>query len=289
MSETITPTDFLEHIARQIGVPAGGAVTPAAADAFKQALERANEYRGNPEPLVDALAMAAESGSQPLFCAMMAYVHYHGAFVSNFEYRPEGIAAGWSWLKRGGDPGPAQPEVLVVKAFLEIHGRQTDEAARTLERVKELDPLNYYALTARMDHARATGQHRLVEETYRDALNIALTSTRRAYLHHRMGRYALNHNRYADALAAYQELAKLTPADPWMWHNMSIIYGERGQYEEAARCNAMALRLMDFPAARQTQRWIKQRLAELRRSRLRKLGGWAAALAVVIVLLAAIF
>ncbi|MBA3469549.1 MAG: hypothetical protein H0T53_07880, partial [Herpetosiphonaceae bacterium] len=133
-----------------------------------------------------------------------------------------------------------------------------DAAKRTLDSVQQLDPVSYYALTALLDYACITRQFGLVVETYRQALKLAMTSTRRAYLHHRMGRYALTLG-YPDAsIAAYQELAKITPDDPWMWHNMSIIYFEKKQFREALHCNTTALKIMEFGAAYTVQRQLKQ-------------------------------
>jgi len=201
-----------------------------------------------------------------------------GAYVQGSTYDQAGIKAGWGWLTRAGDPGPARPELLVIKAFLEIHSIQIDAAKRTLDTAQQLDPVSYYALTALLDYAMVAKQFPLVVETYRKALTLALTSTRRAYLHHRMGRYGLRFKEYDVSIAAYQELAKLTPDDPWMWHNMSIIYSDKEQFRAAARCNAIALRLMEFQAARDVQRWLRHQRRQQRARLIRIAVGALAAL-----------
>ena len=86
--------------------------------------------------------------------------------------------------------------------------------------------------------------------TYEQALPLAKSITRRAYLQNRVGRYYLMFRKFDKSLEVYRELAKLTPADPWMWHNMSIIYMTKKKLIAAWRCNKMALQIMDFENAR---------------------------------------
>ena len=83
--------------------------------------------------------------------------------------------------------------------------------------------------------------------------------TRRARLLDRMGHYD-------EALAAYNQINQRYPADPWTWHNKSLLLMSGGRYAEALFCNQRALSIMDFDAAHQAGARIRARMAEVQQT-----------------------
>ena len=65
------------------------------------------------------------------------------------------------------------------------------------------------------------------------------------------------------SFTVYNNLAKLTPNDPWMWHNMSLLHLRKGKLVQAWKCNKKALEIMPFENAFNIQRLMRKGLAIL--------------------------
>lgn len=73
----------------------------------------------------------------------------------------------------------------------------------------------------------------------------------------RMASMESNKSDFGDAIKLYRRVVALDPQDPWAWHNLSWIYLEQGDLDNAEECNARALAIMDFGMARLIQRDIR--------------------------------
>jgi tetratricopeptide (TPR) repeat protein len=73
----------------------------------------------------------------------------------------------------------------------------------------------------------------------------------------------MGYKMFDEAIDAYQELVKLTPKDPWAWHNMSWMYFQLENYQQAEICNKKALSIMDFGNARKIEKALKEKKGPL--------------------------
>lgn len=254
---------YLASAAEKVNTPPETTITPNALSTYKKGLDRVNNYRGHPAILFQALQLFEESGCEPLFYAGVAYALFAASYVQSITYEKAGLTAAQSWLARAQTIAPDVPEINFIGLFLLLYLGQTAEAHALAQSLTAAEPLGYYVRTALLDYYTIKQDEAKLTATYQEALALAKTIDRRAYLHSRMGRYYMLLKRLPKSLAAYRELAQITPNDPWMWHNMSIIHLARHNYWKALRCNKIALQIMDFGNARHVRQLIYGRIGGL--------------------------
>lgn len=253
---------FIEQAVSQVELPPKTEITDESRTNYRKALDRANEYRGDPRVLIEVVKILQSSNNLALFYTGIAYILFHASYQEGIKYSQTGLQVSRTWLLKAQEIGGELLESLVVQAFLEVHSRHLAEAFVCLERIQEIAPHDFYALTAWIDYYAVKGNGPQMIQAHHQALPYALSTSRRAYLQNRVGRYYLLFKMFDSAFAAYTDLIKLTPSDPWMWHNMSIVYVARGQILKAYRCNKIALHIMEFGNARKIQRHIQEIIAK---------------------------
>ena len=167
------------------------------------------------------------------------------------------------WLQKGKDLTPTASELLLVQAFINIRQQNPSETQNVLSKLQEIAPGEFYTLAAWIDYYALVNKEREMSDSYIKATKLAMTTTRRAYLLNRMGRYYIWLKQYNKSIDCYRKLVQLTPSDPWMWHNMSIIYLAQNNLFQAWRCNNIALKIMNFEAAQKIRRNIIRRFVTL--------------------------
>lgn len=146
---------MIDHLG---GPPPPGPVSEAMLDGFKQAIDLANECRGDPRVLFRALQAFAATGNEALFAAGVAYVQYHGAYIQGITYDRDGMEVAGAWLMRAEAQDAGIVEFSVIRAFIEIHSRELAGIAELLEDVRQRDSVNYYALTAELEYYAVLGK-----------------------------------------------------------------------------------------------------------------------------------
>lgn len=251
---------YIAAAAEKIPTPQETAVTPAALSTYKKGLDRVNNYRGHPAILFQALQLFQESDCEPLFYSGVAYALFAASYQQNITYERAGLAVAQTWLERAQAITPNVPEINFVGVFLLLHLGRLAEARPLIQSLTATEPYGYYVRIALLDYYTVKQDEASLTKTYQETLTLAKTIDRRAYLYNRLGRYYMILKAFPKSLAAYQELAQITPNDPWMWHNMSIIYLTRRNYLQALRCNKIALQIMDFGNARYIRQLIYGRI-----------------------------
>lgn len=255
-------TSIVNQIAQQHKEPALSTISNEAQQIYKQGLDKVNEYRGDPRIFSEAIALFEQTGSLPLFYAGIAYVHVVAAYKENIHYDQAELVHAGEWLKKAEEVAGVFFENQIVKLYICIYSRRFDEAKQLLEELEGRHQTDFYLQMAKIDFYAVKENKNQMSHVYQKTLPLALTVTRRAYLQNRVARYLVMFRHFNEAIVVYQELAKLTPGDPWMWHNMSIIHLSKGNLWLARRCNKLALQLMEFSNARFIERKIRERTIE---------------------------
>jgi tetratricopeptide (TPR) repeat protein len=256
-------TNYIEQQAVQLTPPPEGAITDTMRENYYFAIDKANEYSGHPQVLVDAIRLFQTTTSTPLFYAGMAYVHMHAAYKQGFTYSPLGLSVARQWLQRAQHLVLDITELLIVQAFLAIRAGRDYEAQQALTRLQERNIDNIHILMAKMEYYGLKKNVPQIITTYQNILTRPITSSQLIYVQNRVARYYTLFGEPSRALNIYQDIIKVTPRDPWVWHNMSIIYLQRWSFLKAHRCNKSALQIMDFVAARRVRRQLIMNYVQL--------------------------
>lgn len=72
----------------------------------------------------------------------------------------------------------------------------------------------------------------------------------------------LQANRLEEAAAVYAEVTPAQPENPWLWHNYSVVLRRLKRYDQALEASDRALAVMEFPAARENNTWLRMQLGK---------------------------
>lgn len=236
----------LNLAAYELPLPAETEITPAALSVYKRSLDRVNMFRGHPAILVEALEILKECDSRPLVQAGIAYAIFTAAGRGEHSYDQLGLAEAKRRLEQAQAIAPAVPEINFIGVFIALFSLRNETAKVLLKPLITADSYGYYVRTALLTYLFINRSEAKLLAAHKETFPFAKTIERRAYLHYRMGSYYLELGLLNRSLAQYRELARLTPYDPWMWHNLSLIYLKKGNLWQALRCNKNALAIMDF-------------------------------------------
>ena len=202
---------------------------------------------------------------RPLCYVGAAEVMYRLSFLRGHLYAPNGLLQGLRFIARAQYTEPRQPDALVIRTRLLAGGGSKhwlEQADATLALLREVAPEHPRLPEAEMaihvhrgeyEAALACAERMIANAPGPDMAYIA--QARRANI-------LLDMKRYDEAVAAYDALLSQRPSNPWTWHNKSIALMNLGRFDEALECNARALALMDFGAARDMRERILAKQAE---------------------------
>jgi tetratricopeptide (TPR) repeat protein len=256
-------TNAIEQLATQLAPPPAGAITDAMRENFYHAIDKANEYCGHPQVLLEAIHLFQTTTNAPLFYAGIAYIHMHAAYEHGFTYAPFGINVAHQWLQRARDLVLDIAELLIVQAFLAVRAGRDQEAHQILTRLQERNADTIYLFMAQLEYYGLKKNVPQIITTYQKILTQPITPNQLLYAQNRAARYYALFGEPSKALRLYQEIVKADPTDPWVWHNMSIIYLQRWNLPKAHRANKSALQIMDFVAARRVRKQLIMKYVQL--------------------------
>lgn len=202
---------------------------------------------------------------KPLCFVGAAEIMLQLSYMQANLWAPVGLQQGLRFIARAQYHNAEQPDALVIRIKL-LAGYAGEQwvklAEETLALLKQVAPdhlrlpnAEFQVLVQRnkLEEALACNERTLANPPSSEEVHVALLD--KARLLARM-------QRDEEALAAYAELNQRYPADPWAWHNRSLILLKRGRYKEALACNQRALAIMPFVAAQKAGEYIRARLAE---------------------------
>lgn len=178
------------------------------------------------------------------------------------------------WLERAQAAAPGRPEIDVVEATLEVSSKRLGQARAVLDRLAAQGAQNYHVSLAEMIYGTQQRNVQHVETWYARASEQASNEIQRATALKVLADCYLENERWEESLRASHQLAELTPDDPWLWHNMSIVYLSIEDYEAALDANQRALSIMEFGVAQDMERHIKRQQQRAKRKRNKQGRGW---------------
>ncbi|MEW5986251.1 MAG: tetratricopeptide repeat protein [Chloroflexota bacterium] len=240
--------------------PAATGLTQAGRLNYGVGLERADDYKGDPKALAAALRVFQTGDSLPYAYAGVAYTLLTAARETDGSYSQASLDAVLQWLEKAQALAPDQVEINFIEALVYVYGRRFREARLVLDYLAGQEADSYYVASAEALFWQRQGQLEEAVKGYEQAMTRAATVPQRLLMRRRLGDCYFENGRLDEAQAIYQEMVMLDKQNPWLWHHLSLIHYRREEYQEAARCNAKALTIMDFPAARQMETAIKKKL-----------------------------
>jgi tetratricopeptide (TPR) repeat protein len=255
--------DHVENLAKTLALPEQTTISPQAEAAFQAALDQANTYRGDPRIFEAVLQAFQQTNCLPLCLAGIAYVHTLGAYQQGEAFDSQGLAMARKWLHQAEQYAPNHPDVLAVRAQIELADLQPDTAQNTLARICEISPDHYLASLTALDVAIRSGQADAFSVALAQAQKLANNNTRRNTVLRRAAWYYMRNGSAKQCIQTMTEIAQLDPNDPWNWHNLSLVHLARYNLLGAWRCNAQALKLMPFEAALAARKQIRRKVLDL--------------------------
>lgn len=240
--------------------PAATGLSQAGRINYDVGLERADDYKGDPKALAAALRVFQTGDSLPYAYAGVAYTLLTAARETDGSYSQASLETVLQWLEKAQTLTSDQVEINFIEALVYIYGGRFREARLVLDYLEAQEPGNYFVVVAEALFWQRQGQVEEAAAWYEEAMTRAVTVPQRLLMRRRLGDCYFENGRFDEALAIYQEMVMLDKQNPWLWHNLSAIYYRQEQYQEAAHCNAKALAIMDFPAARQLEAALKKKL-----------------------------
>lgn len=227
---------------------------------YEIGLEKVDEYKGDPKTLAAALRIFQTCDSQPYLYGGVAYTLLTAARESDNSFAPNGLEAAMRWLEKAQELAPDVVLINMIEAFIYIYNKRFDDARLILDYLENIEPGNFYLMKAEIEYWQRQGQLDEAVKWYQKTIDAADNVPQKLRLRNRLGDCYLEFGQDDKALEIYQEAIHFSREDPWLWHNMSIVYYNKEDFKEAARYNKMALELLDFPEAREMERALRSKL-----------------------------
>lgn len=253
-----TLADRLEEMAQAATWPAEHRTTMESRRTYETGLDVVNMYRGHPSVLVEGLRRFQATYSCSYAYAGIAYTLAIASFAGSQTPDRRGLQNAMQWLERSQNFEPDRPEINFIEAVIYLNGKQLDKARMVLDYLANQDPQNYYLITTEMNYWRQRGDEEKYFQWAKKGLEAANRKGRRIFVMNSLAGFYLSKGYLEKSINTYLDLAELDPDDPWLWHNLSVMYVELEMFKEAHQCNQRALSIMDFGAAREIEQVIKK-------------------------------
>lgn len=241
----------------RVPLPASAEATSLGRTTYEVGLEKVNNYKNDPKVLAEALRTFQTGDSQPYFFAGLAYTLVAAAREADGSYAQSGLDAALEWLEKAQALAPDIVEINFIEALIYIYSGRFEDARLILDYLVEQDPNCFYLTEAEVAFWQAQGAQVETIQAYQKAITEAANVPQRLRMQNRLGDFYLAAGMLDKALAVYKEAVHFDRDNPWLWHNISTIFFQQDNMEEAARANKRTLSLMDLPEARQLEQAIK--------------------------------
>jgi tetratricopeptide (TPR) repeat protein len=261
-----TLIDQLNKIIQEANWPAEHHATIQNRRIYENGLDIVNMYRGHPAILGKALRKFQGTRSSPYAYAGIAYTLATASRGRDGQAPDQrGLKGAMHWLEKSQNLEPDRLEINFIEAVIYLNARQHKNARLILDYLNDQDPGNYYLCVTEMNYWDEQSSDKQYLHWVQQAVNAANSNIRRIWVMNALAGFYLGKGMYERSLKTYQQVAKLDPNDPWLWHNMSVMYVEMKHFKEAENCNKRALSIMDFGAARDIEQVIKKNRGGLSR------------------------
>lgn len=241
--------------------PEAPAATELGRKSYEIGLDKVDEFKDDPKVLGAALRIFQSGDSRPYALAGVAYTLVRAAREDNGSYAKLGLSSALEWLESAQENAPDVVEINMVEAFIYIFSNRFDDARLILDYLEEFDDNNYHLMRAETAFWQAQNNLEESVKWYERAIAAADSVPRKLQLRTSLGDCLLSFNQFEKALEVYKEAIHFSKENPWLWHNMSLVYWNLEDYQEADRHNKHALALdPDLPNAQQMAAALEEKL-----------------------------
>lgn len=247
--------------AHQIEWPSNREILPGSQAVYERGLDLLNTYRGHPDVLIESVRVFHSTNVLPYALAGLAATLSASSYIQNNQFDPAGLHEALRWLNLAQSMTPDRLEINFLEAQIALHGRQLEIARRLLDMLAQ-DPQNqknFFYCTTEFSYWSSLGNLPKVQFWRDKALAAAANPMQQYFVRHIFAAFYLNNGFYLDYIKQAQELTRISPGDPWLWHNLSIAHAQLKQFPEAEYCNQRALSIMDFGAAQEIRETLRRR------------------------------
>ena len=227
---------------------------------YEIGLEKVDEFKGDPKTLAAALRIFQTCNSQPYIFAGVAYTLIAAAREADESYAENGLDAAMDWLEKAQELAPDIVSINMIEALIYIYSERYEDARLILDYLLSIQSDNHYLIVAEIAYWQRQNMLEEAVEWYEKGIDAAETVPRKLRLRNRLGDCYLEFEMYDEALKIYHEATHFAKEDPWLWHNMSVIYFNKEDYKEAAHYNKLALDLLEFPEAKEMEQALRAKL-----------------------------
>lgn len=229
---------------------------------YEISIDNVDSYKEDPKVLATALRALQTCDSRPYAMAGVAYMLIAASKEQDGSYAPEGLETALTWLEKAQETEPDIVDINVVEAFVYIHGGRLDDARLVLDYLQERDPYSYYLQMAEFVYWVHQKDAEQAKQWFDTAAEMSRTVPQRLRLLAQMADCYMGQGMLDEALEKYIEAAHFDEGNHWLWHQISVIYWQQGNYEEAGRYNKRALKLRDFAEGQQLAAALKEKTGD---------------------------
>lgn len=236
----------IEHIAtviEQMDWPQLTSATEHGRRIFLQAIERVDEYKGNPEHLIGTLRLLQTADSRPFAFAGVAYTLVGGSKERGGAYDEEGLKVAMIWLEKAQDMEAEIVEVNCMEALIYVHSKRFDDARLIMDYLAEIDPYNFYLHQVEVAYWIALKDKERSVEWIERTIQSAVTIPQRLRMRAKLGDVYLNAKEFDKAVEVLREAIHFDKENAELWHRLSVAYFRLSDFVEAERANKQALKL----------------------------------------------
>ena len=226
---------------------------------YAQGLDMVNAFRGDPQIYVHALSQFQAIDSCAYAYAGIAYTLTKVSTQGENQIDPTGYNAALEWLEKAQEWEPNQLEINFIEAVLYIRSGQMENGRLILDHIAPAEPDNYYFCLTEMSYWRRLKRREKEMQWLKQTYEFATSSARQIYVINTLAAYRMKEGDFTSAIKHYHQVVKINPQDAMAWHNMSYMFLELGNVENAGMCNEKALGIMDFHAAREVGKLIQEK------------------------------
>jgi tetratricopeptide (TPR) repeat protein len=255
-----TLVDKLLSSLEKMPIPEETEATILGRQTYEIGLEKVDEYKGDPKTLIAALRIFQTCNSQPYVFGGVAFTVVMASREQDGSFDQSGIDAAMSWLEKAQALAPDIVLINMIEAFIYVYSDRFEDARLILDYLMNIEPSNIYLIQAETAYWQRQRNLDEAVKWFQKAIDTADNVPRKLRLRNKLGDCYLEFGQDDKALEIYKEAIHFSKEDPWLWHNISVAYFNKEDYKEAARFNKIALKLMDFPDAREMESEIHSRM-----------------------------
>lgn len=210
---------------------------------FFQAIERVDEYKGNPKQLLSILRLLQTGDSKPYAYAGVAYVLIEAAKDRGSDYDPSSLDAAMEWLEKAQALEPEIIEINWIEALIYIYAGRLDDARLVLDYLTDIDPYNYYLHLAEVAYWISRKDKDESVKWIETTSQSAVTIPQRLRMRAKLGDVYLNAKDYEKAVEVLKEAIHFDKENVALWHRISIAYYQLDNFKEAGIANQRTLKI----------------------------------------------